>query len=403
MSMTALSPALPMSSGEIQAVDLDRANEVARRHGLLTEYLHLKGVDCLLLQDPANFAWLTCGGGNTRRGDSTPVAAILVTPEARVVLANNVDSGQIFDRELTGLGFLLKERPWTEAPHILREDVCRGRRTASDTCLPGTRDVREELIEFRRNFTEREVNQFRELGRAVAHAVEATARNFEPGSSEAEVAGHLANRLLRHQIEPVRMQVMADAQGWRYRHWSFGADRIERHCVVSAVGRQHGLHMGATRTVCIGSPSNELQEAHHLATLVQATGIYFTQAGWSMEETWKRVARIYEKFGVPDEWRCADQASIIGYRDREATLLPTSSEKFQQQTAVFWHPSVRSSQVGDTMLVGSYAEAGTEADESTGSPRFEILTPMQNWPVLSVRVKGTTLERPAILIREVFH
>jgi Xaa-Pro dipeptidase len=400
MSMTALSPSPPMSSGEIQAVDFERAEEVARRHELLAEYLHLKGFDCLLLQDPANFAWLTCGGNNTRQGGSVPVAAILVTPDARVVLANNVDAGQLFDRELNGLGFLLKERPWTEAPHVLREDVCRGRKTASDSCLPGTRDVREELVDFRKNHTQREVNQFREVGRLIAHAVEATARNFEPGASEADVAGHLAYRLLRHQVEPVRIQVMADAQGWRYRHWAYGADRIERHCVISAVGRMRGLHAGATRTVCIGSPSEELQEVHHLATLIQATGIYFTQAGWSMQETWKRVARIYEKFGVPDEWRCAEQASLIGYRDCEATLLPAGAETFRQQTAVFWHPSVRSSQVGDTMLVGA-PSGDAEHPEQAEHPKFEILTPMQNWPVLGVRVKGMNIERPGILIREV--
>lgn len=387
MSMTALSPTPPMSSGEIQAVDLSRADDVSRKHALLVEFLQERSLDGLLLQDPANFAWLTCGGDSTRRGGSAAVAAILVTADARVVLCNNADSGQLFDRELMGLGFLLKERPWTEDLSILRGDCCRGRRVGGDLCLPGTEDVSLELARFRRSYNERELNQFRELGKLVAHAVEATARNFEPGATEAEVAGHVAHRLMKHQIEPVRIQVLADAQGWRYRHWSYGADEIERHCVIAAVGRKRGLHAGASRTVCLGAPSHELQEVHHLATLINATGIYFTQPGWSMAETWKRVARIYEKFGVPDEWRCADQADVIGYRLSEAPLLPSSETTFAADTAVYWHPSVRSSFVADTMLIG---ESG-----------FEVITPMQNWPSLSVRVKDAMLDRPGILIREV--
>lgn len=387
MSATALAPNSPMSSAEIPIVDPLRLEEVSRRKGLLCEYLRVKGYDSLLIQDPANFSWLTCGGDNTRKGNSSPVAAALVTPEARVILCCNVDSGQIFDRDLMGLGFLLKERPWTEDLNILRHDVCRGRKTAADTWFPGTENVAPDLVPFRVQYGQRELERFRELGRDVSHAVEATARNFEVGSTESEIAGHLAHRLIKHGIQPVQMQVMADAQGWRYRHWAYGEDRVERHCVISAVGRRHGLHVGATRTVCLGDPSTELQQVHKLASIVQATGLFFTQDGWKMEETWSRVSRIYEKFGVPDEWRCAEQADVIGYNVSETSLLPSSQHVFRQGQAVFWHPSVRSSLVGDTILVG----AGHN----------EVLTSCQNWPIISVQVKGQTIERPSLLIREV--
>ncbi|SFI08016.1 Xaa-Pro aminopeptidase [Planctomicrobium piriforme] len=368
-------------------LDTARAEEVGRRHAAINEFLRSAGFDGLLIQDPTNYAWLTCGGDNSRRGNAAePVAAILVTPEARVVLCNNVDSGQIFDRDLMGLGFLLKERPWTEDLTVLRLDVCRGRKIVSDRPFLGIEQGLADLRPLRQQLGSREVQQLRDLGREVAHAIEATARNFEAGATEAEIAGHLAHRLLKRQIQPASLQVMADAQGWRYRHWAYGTDRVERHCVISAIGRRHGLHAGATRTVCIGAPSDELQKVHRLATLVQATGIYFSQPGWTMEETWKRVARIYEKFDVPDEWRCAEQAEIIGYSPSEMPVLPHSQQPFQAGTAVFWHPSVRSSLVGDTVLV---AEGGCE-----------ILTPSQNWPVISVKVKGATVERPSLLIRE---
>ena len=37
----------------------------------------------------------------------------------------------------------------------------------------------------------------RGLGRALTLAIEATCRNFQPGETEADVAGHLAHRLIR--------------------------------------------------------------------------------------------------------------------------------------------------------------------------------------------------------------
>lgn len=387
LSKAALFPSFPASSGEIPVLDTERAEIVSRRHLQLVDNLKQEMLDALLIEDPTNFAWLTCGGDSSRKGNAhRPVAAILVTPEARVVLCNNIDSGEIFDRELMGLGFQLKERPWTEDVAILRSDICRGRKVAVDRASVGREGSVVDLASFRMELAEREQQLLRDLSVEVTHAVEATARNFELGATESEIAGHLAHRLLRRQIEPVNLQVMADAQGWRYRHWSYGTDRVERHCVISAVGRRHGLHAGVTRTVAIGGRSEELENVHRLATLVQATGMYFTQPGWTVEETWKRVARIYEKFDVPDEWRCAEQAEVIGYSQSELLITPISQSKFRTGMAVFWHPSVRTSLVGDTMLI-------------TGKGG-EILTRSTNWPSIGIQVKDVTIERPGILIRE---
>lgn len=386
MTITALSPDSPASSGEIRTIDIPRLTDVQQRHALLSEYLQLNQLDALLIRDPANYAWLTCGSENVRQGLSEPIAAILVTPESRVILCSNVDSGQIFDRDLMGLGFLLKERPWTEETQILKDDVCRGRKVACDCSQAGTVPVAADLDAFRHHRGTREVELLRELGTDLSHALEATGRNMTKGSTECEVAGHLAHRLVKNQIQPMFLQVMADGQGWRYRNWGCGEDRLERFCVISVIGRRHGLYLAATRTISFGAPPHELAEVHQLATLIQATGIYFSQPGWAFSETWSRVARIYEKFGVPDEWRAAEQADLIGYRPSERKLIPTSADKFATGQLVHWHPSVRSSRVGDTFLI---TEDG-----------IENLTPVENWPVVSVSVKGTKVDRPGILIRE---
>jgi len=381
-----LSPYEPVSSGEIRTIDLDRAEEVERRHRLLAEFLDLQNLDALLLRRPANFSWLTAGGSNVRSGGQELTASLFITPDARVVVCNAVESGQIFDREVPGLGFQLKERPWHERPDAILEDLCRGRRVASDCGFAGTPSIDSHLRDFRIRLSERDRQHIRKLGRALTTAVEATARTFDHGETENEVAGQLAHRLMRHGITPVRLQVFGDGQGYRYRHWSHGDDPIERHCIISVVGRQHGLHVGVTRSICFGQPPQQIEDMHDVASLVLATGMFFTQCGWQSSETFKRVARIYEKFGAAEEWQLADQADVLGYGLLEYPLTPTGQQIMPSGTAVFWHPSVQTVAVGETMIVHPDG--------------LEHVTRSDNWPMLSVQVKSSRVECAGILCRE---
>ncbi|MBX3443474.1 MAG: aminopeptidase P family N-terminal domain-containing protein [Planctomyces sp.] len=383
MSVTPVSVLEPVSSGEFQALDLDRAHEVDRRHAMLAEYLALRNLDALLLTRPENFAWLSGGGDSTRRGPGDAVATLFITPEARLVLCSSADSGQLFDRELSGLGFQLKERPWTEDRNILVRDLCRGRTIASDDV--GT-SLHQDLADFRMLLAERDVAALRSLAVELTHAVEATARQCQRGETEAEVAGQIAHRMMKRNIVPVTIQVLADGQGRRYRHWAYSDDHIERFAVLTAIGRRNGLHCGVSRTLCFSSPPQQLIEWHQHAALIQATGMYFSHPGWEFLETWSRMARIYEKFGAADEWRAAEQAEVIGYDACEAAIVPGSSRRFVAGSAVFWHPSVRSTVAGDTMLVRPQG--------------LEVLTIGENWPMLPILVKGELLPRPAILCRE---
>jgi hypothetical protein len=53
--------------------------------------------------------------------------------------------------------------------------------------------------------------------------------------------------------------------------------------------------------------------------------------------------------------------------------------------ALYWHPSVRGAQVGDTILVGE------------SEP--ELLTRPVDWPRMNVTVKGQPVVLPDLLIR----
>jgi Xaa-Pro aminopeptidase len=375
------------SSGELPVISPERAGDIEQKHQRVAQLLKDNRFSALLLQRPWNLAWFTSGADFTRNGSSETTASLFLLPDARVVLSNNIDSRQLFEGSLAGLGFQLKERPWHENPAVLVEDLCRGRVVASDSGIARTTDVSEKLLNLRLPLNPLECERLRELGLQVAHAVEATARNFACGVSEAEIAGQLAHRLLKHKVLPERLQVCGDGISQRFRHWTPSDDPVERFCTLTAIGRREGLCAAVTRTVCFGEIPDDLRAAYQIVLMTQATGMYFSQAGWSVSETWKRVARIYEKFGHTEEWEFADQAEVIGYRPCELRVTPTSDFTLLPGMAMFWHPSVGPVSIGDTMLIGPNG--------------LEVLTPTEQWPMTKVDVKGSAILRPDILQRTV--
>lgn len=373
------------SSGELLIPDEARLSDVEQKHQAVAELLKRRRFDAVLLQKPANVAWFTSGGDCLRAGSAETAAAVFVTPEARVIVATNADSAQVFERMVPGLGFQLKERPWHEPRQELLDDLCRGRTVASDNGFGHTQDASAELLGLRQPLSAVECDRARELGRQTAHAVEATARNCRPGRTEAELAGELAHRLIKSCVAPHHLQVLGDGKAARFPHWSYGEDRVRHFCTVAAAGRRAGLYVGAARTVCFGDPPQNLRNAHLRAALTQATGLFFSQPNWELSEVWSRVRRIYEKYGCPDDWRFAEQAEITGYDPCEVAVVPQCEFQLAAGMMAHWHPRVGGALLGDTMLVG---EDG-----------FEILTPMENWPALRVEVKGAPVERPDILRR----
>ena len=385
MSTVTWKPAGPISSAEFQIVDPERISDIQHKQRLVTDFLESRRLDALLLQRPSNFSWFTSGGDCSRGGSPEALAAVFITPEARVVVTTNADSAQLFDRELQGLGFQLKERPWHEPRQTLIEDLCRGRNMGSDTGVAQTQNVAAQLTSLRVPLSAVEGRRARELGATVAHAVEATCRNCELGQTEAEIAGEVAHRLIRHNVLPQRIQICADGRSQAYPHWSYSDEQIQRCVSVSAVGRKYGLCVGASRTVSFGPAPAEILDAHRRAMLIQATGMFFTQPNWELSEIWDRIQRIYEKFGCDEQWRNAEQAEVIGYELSEQSFVPRSEFRIAPRVAVHWHPCVGPAVSGDTILV---KEDGNE-----------LLTPFEGWPRLKVEIKGSTIYRPEILQR----
>ncbi len=374
----------PLSSAEFATVDTDRLGEIAARHQKVAEFLRQENYAALLIQQPSNFAWLTAGGSNERGGSTGLSGALFITPEARVLVCSNVDTAQFFEAEVASMGFQLKERPWFEPRSFMLADLCRGRRVASDSGFGSTTDVSLRLLGLRLPLSEFDASRLREGAKLLVHAIEATARGLITGRTEAEIAGELSHRLLKHGLEPERLQILADGRSRRFRRWTYAEAPVHRYCTISAVARYRGLFVGAARTVVLGDPPNDLLSAFEPTALIAATGIYFSQPDWELFEIWNRVHRLYEKTGVEAEWRLADQADVVEYEFGAVPMMPTSEFRLTAGIPLFWHPSVGSALMGDTVLVTS---RGTE-----------VLTASTDWPVIPISVKGTNVDVPAILV-----
>jgi len=363
-----------------------RRADVEEKHARIAGFLESTGHDAVLLGRADSMAWFTSGGdlGQDLCSEASSVLLYL-TRNCRAVLSDNVQSARVFEEELAGLGFQLKERPWHDDPGRMVAQMSHNRRVASDMGCGGASVHGDGLRALRWPLTRLERQRLRELGRTLTLAVEATCRNFDQGETEADVAGHLAHRLFREGVVPVDLRVASDDRLARFRQPTFKAAPIRRRATITVTGRRHGLCASVTRIVSFGPVAPEFRQKHSLAAMVDATCIYFSRPGEVVSEVFRRARRIYEKFDYPHEWTLDYQGFVIGYSPRETMLMPDSPKPLRAGMTLCWSPSVGPARSQDTVVID---ERG-----------FEVVTAPQNWPKLDVAVKGFTIVRPGVLER----
>lgn len=384
-------PALadPAADPHVDPALAARRADVDEKHRRVRELLDALDLDAVVLGRADSIAWFSCGGETGHLMCSETSSALLyINRHSRAVVCDNVQSARLFEEELAGLGFQLKERPWYDDPSVVIAELGRHKTIGTDRpgcCKLDLVDVREALASARFPLTKNERQKLRELGRALTLAIEATCRNFAPGETEAHVAGHLAHRLLREGVVPMDLRVASEDRLARYRQPTFKAAQIHRRAIIAAVGRRHGLCASATRIVSIGKVDKEFRQAHNLASMVDATCIFFSRPGETVQGAFRRAKRIYQKFDHPDEWTLDYQGFLVGYQPREALLRPESPLQLRHGMPLCWSPSVGPARSEDTVVVDKRG--------------FEVVTDAQRWPKIEVAVKGFPISRPGILER----
>ncbi|MCS7168792.1 MAG: M24 family metallopeptidase [Gemmatales bacterium] len=368
-----------------QSVNLDRRADIDAKHERVSKWLQEQGWEGLLLLEPANVAWFTSGATSRGLCPEGEQPALLITPTQRWLLASNAEAQRLFDEELDGLGFMLKEWQWDWRRDYLLRSLAQAKRLACDRAYLDLPSAAEWLAERRRCLTPYEQACCKQLAEVVVHAVEAACRNFQPRESERELAGQVAHRLLRRGAWPVHISVIADGRSQRYRRHGFTAMPIERWCVVSATARKYGLHVSVCRTVSFGPPEPSVREAHANACKILAA---LTAASWPdaiVREVFQAARRIYDLVGAEHEWHAAPIGHLMGREAIELVIYPDSDTVMQVGWTLFWSPCVGPALMGDTVVV------------TTQGP--QILTTVEAWPIVLVRVSGMQVQLPGILER----
>jgi Xaa-Pro aminopeptidase len=339
----------------------------------------------LLVLDPENFAWLTSGAVARAILNPAELPALYFSAEQRWLIAANSTSQRLFDEEIDGLGFQLKEWPWHQGREQLLADLCQGRTVATDVPFGDLRPVGPELRLLRRTLTPYEQACLRLLGLVVTHALEATCRTMAAGESEREVAGQITHRLIHRGALPLHVGVAADGRSRLYREFGFTSTPINRYAVLSVTARKYGLCATATRSVSFGPPEDVFRAEHNASCKVGATYVASTWPDALPREILGAGRRVYALTGYEHEWRQAPQGHVTGRTPVELALTPNTEELFQAGWSVTWSAGVGAARSCDTFLV---TDAG---------PR--VVTPTEPWPLKRIRIQGADFVRPDILQR----
>jgi Xaa-Pro aminopeptidase len=363
----------------------DRRADLDHKHGRIANLLQEVGCDGLLVLDPENFAWLTAGAAARGVLDPAAFPALYYNGDQRWLIASNVDSQRLFDEELDGLGFQLKQWPWHGEREPLLADLCHGRAVACDRARSGLQLVGEQLHRLRRALTPYEQACFRAVGAIVSHAVEATCRHLAPNETEREAVGQLHHRLVHRGAQPVLVEAAADGRSRRYRQCGFTAVPIQRYCVLTVTARKYGLCVTASRSVCFGDPDLALRQEHSAACKVSATYVASSWPDAMPRQILATGRHVYQLSGFEHEWRLCPQGYITGRAPVELTLTPQTEELLQVDWPVTWHASVGAACSCDTFLVTSDGPVP--------------VTPTEVWPLKRIRVQGAEFHLPDLLLR----
>jgi len=363
----------------------DRRADVEYKQQLVAQLLSASGSDGLLVLSPENFSWLTAGGVERGGVDRSAFPALYYTLEGRWLLAGNVDSQRLFDEELDGLGFQLKEWPWHWGRNQLLLDLCQGRNVACDVAFSTCKVIGAEIAVHRRSLTEYERACYRALGQILSHALEATGRTLAKADTEREIAGQLSHRLLHRGAAPLVISVAADGRSRQYRHTGYTATPVQNYCVMTVAARKYGLCARASRSVCFGAPDALFRKEHDAACKVSAT---YVASSWPDSVPRQILAtgqRIYQMVGAEHEWTLAPQGHITGHELVELPLLPGDEGLLQADWAITWNASVGAAVSCDTFII------------TEDGPR--TVTSVENWPLKRIKVQGAEFVRPDLLVR----
>lgn len=362
-----------------------RRDDTDAKTGVLAGILSEMGCEAAVLLVPAHIAWFT--GGMSLRGlyAEAERPGVYTNGRTRWLVCGNADTQRLFDEELDGLGFMLKEWPWAGGRAQLLGDLVANKKVASDRPFPNMPLLVDRLRAELRPLYPTDRENYLHLGKIVGHALEASARGLKAGDSEQEVAGQIAHRVLHHGAEVHAVSVAADDRGAKFRRSGFTEARIEQRCTLQLTAVKCGLHVTASRTVCLGPPDDTFRAAYEAACKLAAVFRSASRPDGTMTAAVEAGYQLLKNSPFEHEWRLSAAGYGTGWVPADELRKAGHDEHFADRQPVVWQPRVAAAAAVDTVVVGPY---GADA----------VTTP-DGWPYKRISIGGRAYDIPDVLIR----
>ena len=363
-----------------------RREDIDAKQALLGRIAGELGCEAVVLFVPVHVAWFT-GGLNVRgliADGERP--GIYTNGRQRWLLSSNIDSQRFFDEDLDGLGFQIKEWHWANGRGPLLSELVGGKKVAADRPFQNMPLVNEKLRPELGPLFQSDRERYRALGKILAHALEATARTFNEGDTEEEMAGQLAHRLYHKGADATALSVVGGSRGLKYRRSGFTSARVEQICTLQATASKGGLHATAARTVSLGPPPSEYRTDFDMCCKVGA--IYRSQCvpGGTVAGMIDAAHTLLKGTAYEHDWRLYQPGYVSGWFHADELRKAGTDEPFVLNQALTLQVRLGSAAIVGTFLVNP------EGHEAITSPT--------GWPFKRIGANNAMHDIPDILVRE---
>ena len=279
---------------------------------------------------------------------------------------------------------MLKEWPWASGRATLLGEIVVNKKVATDRPFPTMPLINERLRPILRPLMRSDAARYRELGRVLAHALEATARKIERGETEQDVAGALAHRIVHRGAEAHAIGVTAEGRAGTFRRAGYTRAIVETVCTLQATAGRDGMFVTASRTVCFGAPTDAYRAEYDAACKVAAVDRLESRAGGTVAAAVDTASSMLKNTPYEHEWRLSPAGYGTGWFQADELRKAGIDEKFVTDQALVWQARIGAAAVVDTVLVGEGV--------------CEEITPTEQWPFKRITLAGATYPIPDLLV-----
>ncbi|QGJ71610.1 Hypothetical protein PBC10988_33170 [Planctomycetales bacterium 10988] len=359
--------------------------EIKTKRERVFEFLEDQQAEGILLADPANFAWLTGGESNQTGIYQAVQAGLLITKEEIKLLSqeNFADRlpDELFGHLLDSSEYYPWDIPWQEK---VEEHLPEGK-VIGDSLLAGMEDCRQAIARLRVQITAWEREEYQRLGKRLSHALEATGRSILQKLSEAEIAGQLANRLIKHGLHAEDVSVCCDDRLQHLYEGGYTEKRLEKSCWIKATAKWRGLCATAGRAISFDDIEPEWEKQIQRASMLSAAAVYHSRPGVAGSSLLKHLCHRVKQMKHEDPWPIDSPGGLTGYHPFELIFLPSHPIRLVDRSVLVWQPIYLAGMSCDTFYIDEDGQ--------------ENLTAALRWPKFFLEVSGQKMERPGILIR----